>query len=410
MVGKVERDYLSNPAFNADASRSKSAAAAGLCSWVVNIVRFFRIYQVVAPKRAALAEANARLAAASAKLADVRARVAAIRARVAELEAGLVRATEDKNAAAAQAARTQARADLAGRLTAGLASEAERWAATIGEIDAARATLVGDALLSAAFLAYAGPFGAEQRARLVAQGWVPALRRLGLLRGGGEEVGEGASSSSSSSSPSPLSILADDVVRAAWRAQGLGSDRQSVENGAIVTAAVSRGRGPLLVDPQALGSRWVAALEAAAATSSASSASGSASAATTTSSSSSLLTLRQTDDKFAELLASAAEEGRAVLVEGLGEDLDPALLGIVRQLSSSRDNASSSSSAAASAASSSPSSSSSSSSSIHPSFRLYLCTRLAAPHYPPETAAQVSIVYFGVTRQGLEDQLLARVV
>ena len=427
-VEQVERDFLSNPAFNADSIRSKSAAAAGLCSWVVNIVRFFRIYQVVAPKRAALSEANSRLAAATAKLADVRSRVAAIRARVAELEAGLVRATDEKNAATAQAARTQAKADLAERLTAGLASEAERWAATIGEIAAAAgATLVGDALLSAAFLAYAGPLGAEQRAGLVSESWVPALRRLGLLKrgggggeaaeeearqGGGGKRGPSAPPSAAahgappaSSSPSPLSILADDVVRAAWRAQGLGSDCQSVENGAIVAAAVSRGRVPLLVDPQALGSRWVSALEGA---SSGAPAEGP-----------SLLTLRQTDDRFAESLAAAAEAGRAVLVEGLGEDLDPALVGVVKQLSlgGGRDASSSSSAAEAPASCSSTPSSSSPSPSppppsppIHPSFRLYLCTRLASPHYPPETAAQVSIVDFGVTRQGLEEQLLARVV
>ena len=417
-VEQVEKDFLSNPTFNADSIRSKSAAAAGLCSWVVNIVRFFRIYQVVAPKRAALAEANAKLAAATAKLTDVRSRVAAIRARVAELEVGLFRATEDKNAATAQAAKTQAKADLAERLTAGLASEAERWAATIGEIDAARSTLVGDALLSAAFLAYAGPFGAEQRARLVSECWVPALQKLGLLRNGGRGEGEGglssssstsSSSTSSSSTPSPLSILADDVVRASWKAQGLGSDRQSVENGAIVTAAVSRGRVPLLVDPQALGSRWVLALEAAASLSS----NPSSSSSSSPSSASSLLTLRQTDERFAESLAAAAKEGRPLLVEGLGEDLDPALVAVVKQLSfvaASSSASATSMSSSTSTSTSTSSSSTSSSSPVHPSFRLYLCTRLATPHYPPETAAQVAIVDFGVTRQGLEEQLLARVV
>lgn len=45
-VVAVERDYLSNPNFNADYIRSKSGAAAGLCGWVVNICKYFRIYQV----------------------------------------------------------------------------------------------------------------------------------------------------------------------------------------------------------------------------------------------------------------------------------------------------------------------------------------------------------------------------
>ena len=45
-VERVEKDFLSNPNFNADYIRSKSGAAAGLCGWVVNICKYFRIYQV----------------------------------------------------------------------------------------------------------------------------------------------------------------------------------------------------------------------------------------------------------------------------------------------------------------------------------------------------------------------------
>lgn len=47
---------------------SKSAAAAGLCSWVINIVKFYDVYVVVEPKRRALNAANAELQAARDKL------------------------------------------------------------------------------------------------------------------------------------------------------------------------------------------------------------------------------------------------------------------------------------------------------------------------------------------------------
>ena len=46
----------------------------------------------------------------------------------------------------------------------------------------------------------------------------------------------------------------------------------------------------------------------------------------------------------------------------------------------------------------------------HPSFRLILHTKLANPHYQPETQAQCTLINFTVTRDGLEDQLLADVV
>lgn len=44
---KVERDYVRQPWFTSEAIRSKSAAAGGLCSWVVNVCKYFRIYQVI---------------------------------------------------------------------------------------------------------------------------------------------------------------------------------------------------------------------------------------------------------------------------------------------------------------------------------------------------------------------------
>ena len=43
-------------------------------------------------------------------------------------------------------------------------------------------------------------------------------------------------------------------------------------------------------------------------------------------------------------------------------------------------------------------------------FRLILNTKLANPHYKPEMQAQTTLINFTVTRDGLEDQLLAEVV
>lgn len=59
-----------------DFVRSKSAAAAGLCAWVINIVRFYEVYCDVEPKRRALEAANAELAAAQDKLLIITQKVA----------------------------------------------------------------------------------------------------------------------------------------------------------------------------------------------------------------------------------------------------------------------------------------------------------------------------------------------
>ncbi len=67
--------YLKDKEFDPDYIRSKSAAAAGLCSWVINIVKFYEVYCDVEPKRRALEEANRELAEAQDTLASVKQKV-----------------------------------------------------------------------------------------------------------------------------------------------------------------------------------------------------------------------------------------------------------------------------------------------------------------------------------------------
>jgi len=64
-----------DPEFQPDLVASKSNAAAGLCSWVVNIVRFYQVYCEVEPKRQALSKANAELAAAQEKLTAIKTKI-----------------------------------------------------------------------------------------------------------------------------------------------------------------------------------------------------------------------------------------------------------------------------------------------------------------------------------------------
>ncbi len=47
---------------------------------------------------------------------------------------------------------------------------------------------------------------------------------------------------------------------------------------------------------------------------------------------------------------------------------------------------------------------------MHPSFKLYLHTKLSNPHYPPEVQAETTLVNFAVTEVGLVEQLLSLVV
>lgn len=73
---KAIRPYLQDPEFNPEFVATKSYAAAGLCSWVINIVRFYEVFCDVEPKRQALSKATLELTAAQEKLAAIKAKIA----------------------------------------------------------------------------------------------------------------------------------------------------------------------------------------------------------------------------------------------------------------------------------------------------------------------------------------------
>ncbi|OEU08548.1 hypothetical protein FRACYDRAFT_249440 [Fragilariopsis cylindrus CCMP1102] len=65
--------------------KTKNQAAAGPCSFVLNIVTYYDIVVTVEPKRKALSEANAQLLGASSKLETVMQYVAEIEQKLAKL-------------------------------------------------------------------------------------------------------------------------------------------------------------------------------------------------------------------------------------------------------------------------------------------------------------------------------------
>lgn len=65
------RPFLDLDHFNVEVIEKRNSAAAGLCSWVLNIVQYYDIVRTVEPKRRALQEANDQLEAANLELGEV---------------------------------------------------------------------------------------------------------------------------------------------------------------------------------------------------------------------------------------------------------------------------------------------------------------------------------------------------
>ena len=126
---------MNDSEFDPDFVRTKSGAAAGLCAWVINIIKFYEVYCDVEPKRRALAQANAELAAAQEKLSIIKRKVQSLEEQLSKLTADFEQATADKLRCQKEADATQATIQLANRLVGGLASENVRWAQAVAEYD-----------------------------------------------------------------------------------------------------------------------------------------------------------------------------------------------------------------------------------------------------------------------------------
>uniref|UniRef100_A0A8W4FMS4 Dynein axonemal heavy chain 17 n=1 Tax=Sus scrofa TaxID=9823 RepID=A0A8W4FMS4_PIG len=353
---KAFRPYQGNPTFDPEFIRSKSTAAAGLCSWCINIVRFYEVYCDVAPKRQALEEANAELAEAQEKLSRIKNKIAELNANLSNLTSAFEKATAEKIRCQQEADATNRVISLANRLVGGLASENVRWAESVKNFRSQGVTLCGDVLLISAFVSYVGYFTKKYRNELMERFWIPYINRLKVPIPTTEGL-------------DPLSLLTDDADVATWNNQGLPSDRMSTENATILC---NTERWPLIVDAQLQGVKWIKNKYGH-----------------------ELKAIRLGQKSYLDIIEQAISEGDTLLIENIGETVDPVLDPLLGRNTIKKGKFIKIGDKEIE---------------YHPSFRLILHTKCFNPHYKPETQAQCTLINFLVTRDGLEDQLLAAVV
>lgn len=363
--------YLADPNFNEEYIGSKSIAAAGLCSWVVNIVKYYKVFREVEPKRLALEAANAELKNSQAKLAAVQAHVAELDANLLVLKQQFEMATQEKLECTRAAKETADTISLANRLVVGLASEKTRWSQEYGKNEEELKTLPADVLVAASFVAYAGPFPKKYREQLTSD-WIARLREPSTT-----SATPIADPSQKENLATPLflspafnlsTMLTTSMEQAIWNNEGLPTDQTSLENAVIITKAT---RWPLIVDPQLQAINWIKNRDP------------------------NIQVVQLNNPNFMGVLTNSISSGHAVLLEDVGEWIDPILEPLLSQ-STTRggrfiklgDKEFE----------------------YDPKFRLILQSRLSNPNYPPEIQAQTALVNFSVTIDGLEDQLLADVV
>lgn len=342
--------------YHFEAAKNVCGNVAGLLSWTVAMTKFFDINKEVVPLKDNLIVQEKRLKIAMIDLNEAQ-------EKLDEKQRELNAALEQYNAAMTEkqqlmddAETCRRKMETASALINGLADEKERWTEQSKEFKAVIVRLVGDTVICTGFLSYQGPFNQDYR-NVMTKEWQKLLtdKRIPF-----------------SPSINVVDYLTSSQQMQEWASQNLPSDDLSIQNAIIVTKAA---RFPLLIDPQGQGKTWIKTMEA----------------------DNELQITTMNHKYFRQHFEDALSLGRPLLIEDIGEELDPALdntleknfikSGSILKVKVGDKEVD-----------------------LMKGFKLYITTKLGNPLFTPETSAKTSIVDFTVTLKGLEDQLLGRVI
>ena len=349
------KNYVNDPNFAYEVVMNASKACGPLVKWVTSTINFSRIKNSVAPLEAelkAVAQAAGQLKAKQSELQLLREELGA---RIDQYKSEYALLIAEVERIKSEMGTVQTKVDRSMALLTNLGSERGRWQLDSASFQTQIATVVGDCLLSAAFLAYIGYFDQTSRAMLVEK-WqdrlaickVPNKANINLIE-----------------------YLSTPSERLEWQANSLPVDDLATEN-AIMLKRFNR--YPLLIDPSGQATGFLMRQYA----------------------DRKILRTSFLDDAFLKHLESALRFGNALLVEDV-ENLDPILNSVLnreitktggRVMINLGDKAID----------------------YSPSFTIFLSTRDAGSRFAADLCSRVTLVNFSVTPSSLTLQCLSKIL
>ncbi|XP_056255668.1 dynein axonemal heavy chain 3 [Seriola aureovittata] len=351
-IKKIRDKFIGNPEFQPSVIKNVSSACEGLCKWVRAMEVYERVAKVVAPKKERLKLAEDELAVQMEMLTVKRAELKKVEDRLQSLNDDLAAMIKKKSELEDNIELCSQKLIRAEKLIGGLGGEKDRWTEAARQLGIRYTNLTGDILLSSGTVSYLGAFTVDYRIEcqekwhiLCQEKKIPCSEDFTLSN-----------------------TLGNQVAIRAWQIAGLPVDSFSTDNGIIV---FNSRRWPLMIDPQGQANKWIKNMEKA----------------------NKLAVIKLSDGNYVRILENCIQFGTPVLLENVGEELDPVLEPVLLKqtfkqqgveymkigeniVEYSKD------------------------------FLFYMTTGLRNPHYLPEVAVKVCLLNFMITPQGLQDQLL----
>ncbi|XP_028270606.1 dynein heavy chain 10, axonemal isoform X2 [Parambassis ranga] len=351
---RTVKGFIKNLQTTYEEMKAISKAGSGMFKFVDAIIGFCDVAREIKPKREKVARLEKNFFQSKHELECIQSELNNIQKELQTLGEKYHSAILEKQLLQDEAELMERRLIAADKLISGLSSENERWTKDLDELKQQRVRLLGDCLISAAFLSYEGAFSWEFRNEMVYQIWVQDVQKRGI----------------------PLSqpfkvenLLTDEVEISRWGSEGLPPDELSVQNGILTTRG---SRFPMCIDPQQQALNWIKKKEE----------------------NNNLKISSFNDPDFLKHLEMAVKYGFPFLFQDVDEYIDPVIDNVLeknvkgpegRQVIILGDKEVD----------------------YDPNFKLYLNTKLANPKYSPSVFGKAMVINYTVTLKGLEDQLLS---
>ncbi|XP_055383630.1 dynein heavy chain, cytoplasmic isoform X2 [Condylostylus longicornis] len=352
---KMRTKYLSNPDYNFEKVNRASMACGPMVKWAIAQIEYADMLKRVEPLREELQSLEDQASLNMKHAQETKDLITQLEQSIAAYKEEYAQLISQAQAIKTDLENVQAKVDRSIALLKSLNIERERWEATSETFRSQMSTIIGDVLLSAAFIAYGGYFDQHYRTSLFST-WCHHLQSANIQYR--PDIAR-------------TEYLSNPDERLRWQANALPSDDLCTEN-AIMLKRFNR--YPLIIDPSGQATEFIMNEFAG----------------------KKITKTSFLDDSFRKNLESALRFGNPLLVQDV-ENYDPILNPVLnrelrrtggRVLITLGDQ----------------------DIDLSPSFVIFLSTRDPTVEFPPDICSRVTFVNFTVTRSSLQSQCLNQVL